>query len=135
MEPDSFASAFSCVPRAAREIRILEKRQAILISLIMAAAVDGAAFGLLPAAIPFAAGVFAAVALRVVSARNLYEVPVIVLLGDLIPVAGAMKTTGAADLVAKLLLDSLVQGNAVVALSLILFVAISIPLLLVFWPL
>lgn len=125
----SFAAAFACVPLAAREIRIPEKRQAILISLIMAAAVGGAAFGLLPAAISFAAGVFAAVVLRVISVRNLYEAidwPVIVLLGALIPVAGAMETTGAADLVAKLLLDSLAQGNAVVALSLILIVTMTL---------
>lgn len=125
----SFAAAFACVPLAAREIRIPEKRQAILISLIMAAAVGGAAFGLLPAAISFAAGVFAAVILRVISVRNLYEAidwPVIVLLGALIPVAGAMETTGAADLVAKLLLDSLAQGNAVVALSLILIVTMTL---------
>ena len=125
----SFAAAFACVPLAAREIRIPEKRQAILISLIMAAAVGGAAFGLLPAAISFAAGVFAAVVLRVISARNLYEAidwPVIVLLGALIPVAGAMETTGAADLIAELLLDSLAQGNAVVALSLILIVTMTL---------
>lgn len=125
----SFAAAFACVPLAAREIRIPEKRQAILISLIMAASVGGAAFGLLPAAISFAAGVFAAVVLRVISVRNLYEAidwPVIVLLGALIPVAGAMETTGAADLVAKLLLDSLAQGNAVVALSLILIVTMTL---------
>jgi di/tricarboxylate transporter len=125
----SFAAAFACVPLATREIRIPEKRQAILISLIMAAAVGGAAFGLLPAAISFAAGVFAAVVLRVISARNLYESidwPVIVLLGALIPVAGAMETTGAADLVAKLLLDNLAQGNAVVALTLILIVTMTL---------
>jgi di/tricarboxylate transporter len=61
--------------------------------------------------------------------RHLYEAidwPVIVLLGALIPVAGAMETTGAADLVAKLLLDSLAQGNAVVALSLILIVTMTL---------
>jgi di/tricarboxylate transporter len=73
--------------------------------------------------------VFAAVVLRVISVRHLYEAidwPVIVLLGALIPVAGAMETTGAADLVAKLLLDSLAQGNAVVALSLILIVTMTL---------
>jgi di/tricarboxylate transporter len=125
----SFAAAFACVPLAPREIRIPEKRQAILISLVMAAAVGGAAFGLLPAAISFAAGVLAAVALRIISARNLYEAidwPVIVLLGALIPVAGAMETTGAADLVAKLLLENLAQGNAVFALTLILIVTMTL---------
>jgi di/tricarboxylate transporter len=125
----SFAAAFACVPLAPREIRIPEKRQAILITLVMAAAVGGAAFGLLPAAVSFAAGVVAAVVLRVISARNLYEAidwPVIVLLGALIPVAGAMETTGAADLLAKLLLENLAQGHAVFALALILIVTMTL---------
>ena len=38
------------------------------------------------------------------------------------PVAGAMETTGAADLVARFFLDSVAQGNAVVGLALILVV-------------
>jgi di/tricarboxylate transporter len=49
------------------------------------------AFGLLPAAISFAAGVLAGMALKVISLRTVYEAvdwPVIVLLGALIPVAG-----------------------------------------------
>jgi di/tricarboxylate transporter len=125
----SFAATFACVPLAPREIRIPEKRQAILITLVMAAAVGGAAFGLLPAAVSFAAGVVAAVALRVISARNLYEAidwPVVVLLGALIPVAGAMESTGAADLLAKILLENLAGGQAVLALVLILIVTMTL---------
>ena len=64
------------------------------------AAIGGAAFGLVPAAIAFAAGVLACMALRVVPPRRVYDAidwPVIVLVAALIPVAGAMATTGAAD--------------------------------------
>jgi di/tricarboxylate transporter len=46
--------------------------------------------------------------------------PVIVLLAALLPVAGAMQSTGAADLVARLLLDTLARGDAVIGLALIL---------------
>jgi di/tricarboxylate transporter len=52
--------------------------------------------------------------------------PVIVLLGALIPVAKAMETTGAADLVAQSLLGFVAQGNAVVALVLILVVSMTL---------
>jgi di/tricarboxylate transporter len=54
-------------------------------------------FGLVPAAIAFAAGVLASMALRTVPPRTVYDAidwPVIVLLGALIPVAGAMEATG-----------------------------------------
>ncbi|HMO66823.1 MAG TPA: SLC13 family permease, partial [Verrucomicrobiota bacterium] len=125
----SFANEFGCVPLAERALRLPGRQQAILAVTIMAAAVGGAAFGLLPAAISFAAGVLASMALRVVSPRNVYEAvdwPVIVLLGALIPVAGAMGTTGTADLLARLLIENLAQGHPVLALTLILAVTLTL---------
>ncbi len=120
-----FAADYGCVPLAARELRVPTPRMAWQAGLIMAFAVAGAAFGLLPAAISFAIGVVASMVLRTVPPRAVYNAidwPVIVLLGALIPVAGAMETTGTADLIARLLLDYLAQDNAVVALALILIV-------------
>ncbi|MEX1114346.1 MAG: SLC13 family permease [Akkermansiaceae bacterium] len=124
-----FGSEFGCVPLAERSIRIPDKRQAILSAVVMAVAVVGAAFGLLPAAISFAAGVLAGMALKVISLRTVYEAidwPVIVLLGALIPVAGAMETTGAADLIAVALLNSVAQGHAVLGLAVILVVTMTL---------
>jgi len=120
-----FASDHGCVPLAARELRIPDRRKAWEATAILAAAVGGAAFGLLPAAISFALGVLAAMALRVVPPRAVYEAvdwPVIVLLAALIPVAGAMETTGTAGLIARALLDGVARGDAVVGLALILVV-------------
>ncbi len=120
-----FASDNGCVPLAQRELRIPNKRKVWESSLIMLFAIGGAAFGLLPAAISFAVGVLASMALRTVPPRQVYESidwPVIVLLGALIPVAGAMQTTGTADLIARVLLENVAQGHAVVALVLILVV-------------
>jgi di/tricarboxylate transporter len=120
-----FASDAGCVPLAERELRIPDTRQALIATAIMAGAVGGAAFGLLPAAISFAMGVLASMALRTVPPRKVYEAidwPVVVLLGALIPVAGAMEATGTADLIARFLLESVAQGNAVVGLTLILVV-------------
>ncbi len=124
-----FALQMGCVPLAERSLRLPQKREALLATLIMGLAVAGAAFGLVPAAISFAAGVLATMALRVVPPRKIYDAidwPVIVLLAALIPVAGAMATTGAADVIAKALLENLAQGNAILALTLLLIVTMTL---------
>jgi len=120
-----FASDYRCVPLASRELRIPDKKQAILASVIMVGAVAGAAFGIVPAAISFAVGVVASMMVRTVPPRAVYEAidwPVIVLLGALIPVAGAMEATGTADLVANFLIHNVAQGHAIVGLALIMIV-------------
>ncbi len=124
-----FASAMGCVPLAGRELRVPDRRQAIQAAAVMAAAVGGAAFGLLPAAIAFAAGVLATMALRTLAPRAVYDAvdwPVVVLLAALIPVAGAMQTTGTADLLGRWLLEGVAQGHAVVALALVLVVTMCL---------
>lgn len=120
-----FAADNGCVPLAERELRIPNQRKAWLSVGIMTFSVGMAAFGVLPAAISFAMGVLASMALRTVPPRGVYESidwPVVVLLAALIPVAGAMQTTGTADLIARVLLENVAQGHAVVGLSLILVV-------------
>lgn len=120
-----FASDYGCVPLAKRELNIPDKKQALFAAVIMLFAVAGAAFGLLPAAISFAIGVLASMAVKTVPPRTVYNVidwPIIVLLAALIPVAGAMETTGTAALIASLLMDNIAQGNAIVALAMVLIV-------------
>jgi di/tricarboxylate transporter len=124
-----FASNMGCVPLAQRELRIPDKRRALVSGAIMAVAVGGAAFGLLPAAITFAGGVLASMALRTVPPRSVYEAidwPVIVLLGALIPVAGAMESTGTADLIAQFLLERVAQGHPILGLALLLVVTMTL---------
>jgi di/tricarboxylate transporter len=121
----AFAADNGCVPLAERELRIPNKRRAWQAGIVMALAVAGAAFGLLPAAVSFALGVLASMVLRTVPPRAVYEAidwPVVVLLAALIPVAGAMASSGTADLVARLMLEHMAQGQAVVALALVLVV-------------
>ena len=120
-----FAADSGCVPLAERELRIPDRRKAWTAGAIMLFAVGGAALGLLPAAISFALGVLASMALRTIPLRSVYESidwPVIVLLAALIPVAGAMESSGTADLIAHALLDGVAQGNAIFALTLVLIV-------------
>ena len=113
------------MPLAARELRLPDRRQTITAVAIMLLAVAGAALGLLPAAVSFALGVLASMVFGSVPPRAVYQAidwPVIVLLGALLPVAGAMEATGTADLIARLLLEHLARGEAVVGLALILVV-------------
>ncbi|HBZ95161.1 MAG TPA: SLC13 family permease [Pseudomonas sp.] len=124
-----FANDYDCVPLAARAINIPDPSQANLALGIMLLAIAAAAFGLLSAAIAFASGVLAYMLLRLVPLRAVYESidwPVIVLLGALIPVAGAMSSTGAADLLARVLMEHLAQGNAIITLTLLLVVTMTL---------
>ena len=124
-----FASAFGCIPLAERQIRVPNKRKATSATLVMFAAIAGAALGLVPAAVSFAAGVLAVMALNVVAPQKVYNAidwPVVVLLAALIPVAGAMTTTHTADLLASGMLTLLAQDNAIIALVAILVITMGL---------
>ena len=113
------------MPLAARDIRVPKKGQALTASLIMAAAVGAAAFGLFPVAILFALAVAAYVVTGIVPLRSLYtniDWPVIVLLAAMLPVANAVATTGAADMIARFLLDNVTRGNAMLGLVILMLV-------------
>lgn len=118
-----FINDTGCVPLGKRNLRIPSKRKAIMAGAIMAGAVIIATLGLLPAAGAFTIGLIATMILRTVPQRQIYTAidwPVIVLLAALLPVAGAMQSTGAADLLARFLLETLAQGNAIMAITLML---------------
>ena len=120
-----FARQFACVPLAERSLYLPDKRQALLATGIMVAAVGAAAMGFLSAAACFAMAVLAAVVLGVVSPRTVYDSidwSVIVLLGALIPVAGALSSTGMANLIAELLVGNLPAGGGGIVLTAILVV-------------
>jgi di/tricarboxylate transporter len=125
----TFATQAGCVPLAERPLVIPDRRRAIMALAIMGLAVLVGASGLLPTAVAFAGGVLAAMATRVVPPGRAYAAvdwPVIVLLAALMPVADAMATTGAADLLARLLLGGIGAGQVMVALGLILVVTMTL---------
>ena len=114
-----------CVPLGARELRIPDKRMALIAGAIMLGAIGIVTLGVLPAAAAFMLGVLASMLFRTVPPREVYTAidwSVIVLLAALIPVAGAMQATGAADLLARVLVDTIAQGNAIAALAVVLVV-------------
>lgn len=124
-----FGSRLGCVPLAERSLRIPDGRKALLAGAIMLAAVIVAASGLLPAAAAFAGGVVAVMLTRVLPLRQVYEAvdwPVIVLLGALIPVAGALETSGAAAMVAGGLVSLTGQAGPVVILAILLVATMTL---------
>ena len=124
-----FAGEFGCVPLAKRSINIQNKHKVVIALTVMAFAIGGAALGLLPAAISFATGALLFTVLKVVPARDIYEAidwPVILLLAALIPVAGAMTTSGAADLISRWLLEGIGQERPLIVLTLILVVTMTL---------
>ena len=69
-------------------------------------------------------------ALRIVDPDAAYRAvdwPVVVLLGAMMPVAGAIESTGLARVIATGLIDTLAQGHAVLALTMILVVTMTLP--------
>ena len=122
-----FVKETGCVPLGERALRMPDARLAILSVAILLGAVAIATTGLLPAAAAFALGVLATMVARTVPLRNIYtsiDWPIIVLLAALIPIAGAMQATEAADLLARFLVDAIAQGNAVAALVVIMVTTI-----------
>jgi di/tricarboxylate transporter len=120
-----FINDTGCVPLGERELRIPDKHMAIIAGAIMLGAIGIVTLGLLPAPVGFALGVLASMLLRTVPLRKVYTAidwPIIVLLAALIPVAGAMQTTGAADLLARFLVGAIAQGNPVAALAVVLII-------------
>lgn len=121
----AFARDFGCIPLAERAIGMPDKGKAATAVGVMAAAVLVAALGWLPAAVAFAGAMLAYMALRVLPLRSVYESvdwPVVVLLAAMMPVAGVMASTGAADLIAVWLLDWFSMGSAIMALVIIMVV-------------
>lgn len=118
-----FVNDTGCVPLGERDLRLPDTRMAIIAGAIMLGAIAIVTTGLLPAAVAFALGVLASMLFRTVPPRQVYTAidwPVIVLLAALIPVADAMQTTGAADVLARFLVDTVAQGNPVAALAVVL---------------
>lgn len=92
-----------CLPLAERPIRLGTLRRGLVPLAILGSAMTLTALGLVPVAVAF----FGAAALMVLSrtiplkeAYNSIEGPILVMLGALIPVSDALRTTGGTDLIA-----------------------------------
>jgi len=131
-EPDAlanFASEYGCVPLAERTIRVPSIKKAAIASGIMLFAIAGAALGLMPAALSFATGVLMVMVFRLIPLKRIYETidwSVVVLLAALIPVAGAMSVTGAADMLAGFMLTLVPEHTPWIAVGAILLISMTL---------
>jgi di/tricarboxylate transporter len=91
------------LPLAARDVALGRGRRRWLPLLILAVAIGTVVLKLLPIAVAFFAAAVALVLTKSVTLREAYETiewPILILLGALIPVSEAVRTTGATDLIA-----------------------------------
>ncbi|MBI1273973.1 MAG: SLC13 family permease [Alphaproteobacteria bacterium] len=92
-----------CLPLARRDLKLGQSRKPWLVGLVMAAVITLSVLKIFPVAVAFLAGVLALIVLKRLSAGDIYKAvdwPIIILLGAMIPVTGALETTGAAQLIA-----------------------------------
>jgi len=126
--PDALA-AFGCLPLAERGVSLGKRGAAPTLTALFAAAILASSFGLLPIAVSLGAAIIAMVLLGLLPLRELYEGidwPVIVLLGALIPVGGALESTGGTEIVANAILRLTAGGSPAVILVLVMVVTMTL---------
>lgn len=111
------------LPLAERKVDLGRPAQVALPVGVMTAAVALTAFGVLPVTVAFLAAAVALALFRVMRLTDMYEAvdgSVIVLLAALIPVAGALQTTGLTELIAASLATAGAALSPVAMLTLVL---------------
>ena len=117
------------LPLAERKLAVGARRWAVPAVAIFAAAVIAPALGLAPITITFSLAMLAMVLLGMVSLRELYEAidwPVLVLLGAMIPVGGALETTGTTGLLANGLLSVMAGAPPLALLAVVMIVTMTL---------
>ena len=117
------------LPLADRGQRVIQRDKAWLAVGIFAAAITVASFGLvyLPIALGCAAALY--VLLNIVPVRDVYtsiEWPVIILLGSMIPIGGALESTGGTALIAGGIVDLSAGYSPIVVLTLLIVVTMTL---------
>jgi len=117
-----------CLPLAERDLNIGRKGSLLPIG-VLAAAMALVAFNLVSVAIAFFGAAVILLVTRSLSLREAYDVvewPILIMLGALIPVSDALRTTGGTDLIAGWLSTAAGQLPALGALALIMAVAMAV---------
>lgn len=124
-----FVARYDLLPLAERGLIYGQRRHAAPLAGLFALAILVASLGLVPIYIAFGAALTVMVASGLVSLRGLYAAvdwPVIVLLGALIPVGGALQSTGATDTIASAILEVTGGLPVWVVLTLVLVVTMTL---------
>jgi len=126
--PDALA-AYGCLPLAERGLSLGQRRKAPFLIAIFAAAIAAASFNLLSIPIALSLAVAMTVLFGLLPVRELYEGidwPVIVLLGALIPVGGALEKTGATEVIANAIHQATAGQSAALVLVLLMVVTMTL---------
>ncbi len=118
-----------CLPLAERPIRLGNVRRGIIPIAVLGAAMVLTAVGLVPVAVAFFAAAAFVILLGALPLREAYEAvdwPILIMLGSLIPVSEAIRTTGGTDLIAGWLSHAGAVLPASGALALIMVAAMAV---------
>jgi len=122
-------ATLGCLPLAEREFRLGPTRPILLPLGIFVSALLLAAFGVLEAQIALVGAAVLMVLARLITLQEAYNAidwPIIILLGALIPVGGALETTGAAQTLANLMLGFGGSLPNVVTLAVVMVVTMGL---------
>jgi di/tricarboxylate transporter len=117
-----------CLPLAERDLGI-GRRASLLPLVVLAAAMALVAFNVVPVAVAFFGAAVILLLTGSLSLRQAYDAiewPILVMLGALIPVSDALRTTGGTDLIASGLSQAAVSLPATGALALLLAAAMAV---------
>jgi di/tricarboxylate transporter len=117
-----------CLPLAERDLRIGRKASLVPI-LVLGAAMGLVAFNVVPVAIAFFGAAIVLLLLRSLTLSEAYDAidwPILIMLGALIPVSDALRTTGGTDLIAAWLSQAASALPPFGALALLLAAAMAV---------
>jgi len=118
-----------CLPLAERGLQVIQRSKALLASGLFAVAILLASFGLLYLPIALASVVALFVLLNIVPIREVYtavEWPVIILLGSLIPLGGALEASGGTGLIAGAIVNWTAAYSPVLVLTVLMVVTMTL---------
>ncbi|HEY0837805.1 MAG TPA: SLC13 family permease [Azospirillum sp.] len=122
-------AALGCLPLAERDVSLGRPRKQRLALGVVAVTIALVATGTVPVAPAFFGAAVAMMATRVLSLKEAYDAvewPILILLGSLIPVSEALRTTGGTELIAGLLSNAAQGLPPLLALGLILVAAMAV---------
>jgi di/tricarboxylate transporter len=117
-----------CLPLAERDLRIGRKASLVPI-LVLGAAMGLVAFNVVPVAIAFFGAAIVLLLVRSLTLSEAYDAidwPILIMLGALIPVSDALRTTGGTDLIAAWLSQAASALPPFGALALLLAAAMAV---------
>lgn len=126
-DEDSMAKSIDLLgllPLARRGFQMGKRRHAGIAVLLLAGAIGAAATGITSLTVALAIAALGMVLFSIIPIRDLYDTidwPVIVLVGSMIPIGGALETTGTTDLIAAGILQ-LSDGHSAFFVLAILFI-------------